>query len=342
MITVEDKEEIRRLFYLEHKGIQWIARTLGHSRKTVRKALADASPPVYQRQEPKPSPKMSPFVPQIEQWLAEDLNNPPKQHLTARRIYELLQAQPDFEAAESTVRRFVRLRRRALHPPEVFIPLAYEPGLDAQCDFGEAQFFLEEVQVKAVLFCLRLCYSKQCFVMAFPHQRQEAFFEGHGAAFRFFQGVPRRIWYDNLKAAVQRVLTGHDRQEQSAFVGLRSHYLFESRFCSPGEAHEKGLIENLVGYARRNFMVPLPQVKSWAATSICWPVARQRVNGSSGARPPPLARGGPRNRGSCCRCPSGPTPVARSTRCGPIAVGWSALRPIATRCRPSTPKPTCC
>jgi transposase len=260
---VEDKEEIRRLFYLEHKGIQWIARTLGHSRKTVRKALADASPPVYQRQEPKPSPKMSPFVPQIEQWLAEDLNNPPKQHLTARRIYELLQAQPDFEAAESTVRRFVRLRRRALHPPEVFIPLAYEPGLDAQCDFGEAQFFLEEVQVKAVLFCLRLCYSKQCFVMAFPHQRQEAFFEGHGAAFRFFQGVPRRIWYDNLKAAVQRVLTGHDRQEQSAFVGLRSHYLFESRFCSPGEAHEKGLIENLVGYARRNFMVPLPRVTSW-------------------------------------------------------------------------------
>jgi len=264
MITVEDREEIRRLFYLEHRSIRWIARTLGHSRKTVRKALGDASAPVYQRQEPKPSPKMNPFAPQIEQWLAEDLNNPPKQHLTARRIHQLLREQPGFAAAESTVRRFVRVRRRALRPAEVFIPLAYDPGRDAQCDFGEAQFFLEEMEVKAVLFCLRLCYSKQCFVMAFPHQRQEAFFAGHVAAFGFFQGVPQRIWYDNLKAAVQRVLSGHARQEQSAFVGLRSHYLFESRFCSPGEAHEKGLIENLVGYARRNFMVPLPRVTSWA------------------------------------------------------------------------------
>ncbi len=263
MITVEDKEEIRRLFYLEHRGIQGIARTLGHSRKTVRKALADASPPVYQRKEPRPSPKMSPFAPQIEQWLAEDLNNPPKQHLTARRIHQLLQEQPGFDAAESTVRRFVRQRRRVIRPPEVFIPLTYDPGVDAQCDFGEAMFFLGEVEVPAVLFCLRLCYSKQPFVMAFPHQRQEAFFEGHVAAFRFWQGVPHRIWYDNLKTAVQRVLTGHERQEQSAFVGFRSHYLFESRFCSPGEAHEKGLIENLVGYVRRNFLVPLLRVNSW-------------------------------------------------------------------------------
>ena len=263
MITVEDKEEIRRLFYLEHKSVRWIARKLGRSRKTVRKALADASPSVYQRKEPRLSPKMSPFAPRVDQWLAEDLNNPVKQHLTARRIYHLLQEEPGFDAAESTVRRFVRLRRLGLEPPEVFIPLAYEPGMDAQCDFGEAKFFLQDELVKAQLFCLRLCYSKRSFVMAFPTQRQEAFFEGHAAAFRFFRGVPHRIWYDNLKTAVLRVLMGRNRQEQSAFVGLRSHYLFESRFCTPGEAHEKGLIENVVGYARRNFLVPLPRVSSW-------------------------------------------------------------------------------
>jgi transposase len=263
MITVEDKEEIRRLFYLDHKGIRCIARMLGHSRKTVRRALADASVPVYQRKEPQPSPKMDPFAAQIDQWLADDLNNPTKQHLTAHRIYQLLQEQPGFAAAESTVRRFVRARHQKIRPPQVFIPLAYDPGVDAQCDFGEAVFVLNEERVNAMLFCLRLCYSKQPFVMAFPHQRQEAFFEGHVAAFRFFHGVPQRIWYDNLKTAVQRVLTGRDRQEQSAFVGLRSHYLFESRFCSPHAGHEKGLIENLVGYARRNFMVPLPQVSSW-------------------------------------------------------------------------------
>lgn len=284
MITVEDKEEIRRLYYLEHKSVRWIARRLGHSRKTVRKALADASPPAYQRREPRLSPKMSPFAPRVDQWLAEDLNNPPKQHLTARRIYHLLRDEPGFEAAESTVRRFVRLRRLELHPPEVFIPLAYEPGMDAQCDFGEAVFLLEEEQVKAQLFCLRLCHSKRTFIMAFPHQRQEAFFEGHAQAFRFFEGVPHRIWYDNLKTAVLRVLTGRNRQEQSAFVGLRSHYLFESRFCTPGEAHEKGLIENVVGYARRNFFVPLPKVNSWEALNqyllaCCQAEDRRRLRG---------------------------------------------------------------
>ena len=263
MITVEDKEEIRRLYHIEHKGIRWIARKLGHARKTVRKALADASPPVYRRKERRPSPRLSAFAQQVDQWLVEDLHNPAKQHLTAHRIYQLLRAEPGFTAAESTVRRFVRLRRQALQPPELFIPLAYEPGMDAQCDFGEAVFLLQDRPIKAQLFCLRLCYSKRSFVMAFPNQRQEAFFEGHAAAFRFFQGVPHRIWYDNLKTAVWRILSGRNRQEQQAFVGLRSHYLFESRFCTPGEAHEKGLIENTVGYVRRNFLVPVPGVSSW-------------------------------------------------------------------------------
>ena len=193
MITVEDKEEIRRLFHIEGKSMRWIAEHLGHSRKTVRKALADASPPVYHRGEPRAKPKMGEFADKVNEWLRQDLNNPRKQHLTARRIYHLLEKEPGFGAAESTVRHFVRQRRQVLHPPAVFIPLVYEPGMDAQCDFGEAQFLLHEVQVTAQLFCMRLGYSKRPFMMAFPTQRQEAFLEGHEAAFRFYQGVPRRI-----------------------------------------------------------------------------------------------------------------------------------------------------
>jgi hypothetical protein len=102
-------------------------------------------------------------------------------------------------------------------------------------------------------------------VCAFPHQRQEAFLEGQRRAFEFFGSIPHRIWYDNLKVAVQKVLVGHRREEQQAFLAFRSHYLFESRFCTPGEGHEKGLVENLVGYARRNFLVPVPAVPSLVA-----------------------------------------------------------------------------
>ena len=263
MITVEEVEHIRRLHFIEGKSIRQIARETGHSRKTIRQALADASPPIYQLKEPRPSPKIGPFAEQIDQWLLQDLNNPPKQHLTARRIYQLLDDLPEFDAAESTVRRFIRLRRQLLRPPQIFIPLAYEPAMDAQCDFGEGIIVLNGARVTAQLFCMRLCYSKRPFVMAFPTQKQEVFFEGHQMAFRFYQGVPHCIWYDNLKPAVKRILEGRNREEQAAFIAFRSHYLFESRFCTPGQAREKGLVEGLVGYSRRNFLVPLPEVGSW-------------------------------------------------------------------------------
>ncbi len=105
-----------------------------------------------------------------------------------------------------------------LDQPDAFIPLEYSPGQDAQCDFGEAQVSIAGQRLTAQYPVPRLCYSTLPFVMAFPHQRQEAFFEGHVAAFDFLGGAPRRSWYDNLTQAVQRVLAGHNRQEQQAFT----------------------------------------------------------------------------------------------------------------------------
>ena len=125
------------------------------------------------------------------------------------------------------------------------------------------------------LFVMRLCYSRKLFVMAFPTQRQEAFLLGHVQAFRHFGGIPRRISYDNLKTAVQQILQGRKREEQTTFTRFRSHYLFESRFCTPGQGHEKGGVESDVGYVRRNFLVPMPQVADFdelnrlLATACC-------------------------------------------------------------------------
>ena len=131
-------------------------------------------------------------------------------------------------------------KRQASQAPQVFLPLEFDPGEDAQVDWGEAVVELAGVRVGVQLFILRLNYSHARFVMAFPFQKQEAFFEGHVQAFRFSGAVPKRITYDNLKTAVFRILTGHNRTEQVAFVTLRSHYLFESRYCTPGQGHEKG------------------------------------------------------------------------------------------------------
>jgi hypothetical protein len=102
------------------------------------------------------------------------------------------------------------------------------------------------------------------FVIAFPHERQEAFLEGLARAFEFFEGVPARVSFDNPKTLVKHILEGHNREEQSAFVAFRSHYVFASHFCMPGEAHEKGEVENLIGTSRRACFVPLPEVASYA------------------------------------------------------------------------------
>jgi hypothetical protein len=147
----------------------------------------------------------------------------------------------------------------------VFLPLEFDPGQDAQVDWGEAQAILAGARVTVQLFVMRLCYSRRTFAMAFPTQRQEAFFDGHVRAFHFFQGVPHRLSYDNLTTAIRPIFTGRTRQEQQAFTAFRSHYLFASHFCTPNEGHEKGQVEHGVGYVRRNFLVPLPEADSFAA-----------------------------------------------------------------------------
>lgn len=93
----------------------------------------------------------------------------------------------------------------------------------------------------------------------YPNERQEAFFDGICRGLEFFGGAPRELVFDNLKAAVKRILKGRNREEQDAFVRLRTHYVFETRFCNPRKGNEKGMVENLVGYGRRNFLVPIPE-----------------------------------------------------------------------------------
>ena len=198
--------------------------------------------------------------PVIAEMLRSDDGKPKKQRHTARRIYTRLKEEYGYLGSEPSVRRCVaELRHRQ---PEVFVPLTYEPGTEAQVDFGEADVVIAGVRQEVQLFCMKLAYSRLPFVMAFPHQRQEAFFEGHREAFKFFGGVPRRLTYDNLKVAVQRILEGHNRQEQEAFRSLRAHYLFDSNFCNPERGNEKGQVESLVGYVRRNALVPVPEVRS--------------------------------------------------------------------------------
>ena len=144
------------------------------------------------------------------------------------------------------------------------MPLAHPPG-DAQADFGEALVVIAGVECKAHDLVVDLPHSDDGFVKAFPAETTEAFCDGHNAAFTYFGGVPRRIVYDNTKLAVARILGDGPRQRTQVFSELQSHSLFDARFGRPGKGNDKGKVEGLVGYARRNFFVPIPRVGSWDA-----------------------------------------------------------------------------
>ena len=150
------------------------------------------------------------------------------------------------------------------------VPLVHDPGVEAEVDWGEAVVILRGVPAKVFVFHMRACHSGAAFAMAFSRETQQAFLEAHAGAFDWFGGVFQTIRYDNLKAAVTKILKGRSRLESDRFIALRSHYLFESSFCEPGEqgAHEKGGVEGEVGRFRRRHFVPLPEVQSIAELNV--------------------------------------------------------------------------
>ena len=185
-----------------------------------------------------------------------------KQRHTARRIFERLRDEHGFEGQYTIVKDYVRERRQRTQ--EMFVPLSHAPG-HAQCDFGEREAIVGGVERKVHYFVLDLPHSDGCFVKADPAETTEAFLDGHAAAFAFLGGAPQSILYDNTKLAVARILGDGRRQRTRTFTELQSHYLFEDRFGRPGKGNDKGKVEGMVGYVRRNFLAPVPRVQSFAA-----------------------------------------------------------------------------
>jgi transposase len=278
MKTVEDYEKIRRAYFVEKQSIRAINRAFGYSRELIRKAIVNPVPQPYQLKKPKKAPVIGPYKQKINDLLEDSDKLPRKQRYTAHKIYELLKTD-GYEGSEGSIHNYVSQQRRKRKRRQAYLPLEFDPGQDAQADWGEAMVIMGGESVKVQLFVMRLNYSKVRFAMAFPFQKQEAFFAGHIQAFHFFGGMPRRITYDNLKTAVYKVLEGKNREEQKAFKSFRSHYLFESHYCTPTKAHEKGGVENDIGYAQRNFMSPLPQVDTYQELNeMLWEKCLQDMN----------------------------------------------------------------
>jgi len=266
---VEQFERIRRDHCDEGMSVRALAVRYRVHRRTVRQALADAVPPAPKVPE-RVSPALGPHEAMVRGWLVADLDAPRKQRHTARRVWQRLIDEEGAAVAESSVRGLVAAVKVevGLDRRRVAVPQTHPPGVEAEVDFGEFKAVIAGIVVKLWMFVLRLSHSGKAVHIAYANQAQESFLDGHVRAFAALGGVPTgMIRYDNLTPAVVRVLLGRARWENERFVGLRSHYGYDSFFCLPGiaGAHEKGGVEGEIGRFRRRHLTPVPRAASLAA-----------------------------------------------------------------------------
>lgn len=282
---MEEWSEIRRRVLIEGVSRREVMRQTGMHWKTLQKILQHSEPPGYRQQKPRIKKKLGPYLERIEQILKDDKAMPRKQRHTAKRIWERLKEE-GFKGGYTAVKEVVReLGQRT---QEVFVPLTHRPG-EAQVDFGQALVKLNGSLRKVNFFVLALPYSDAFFVQAFERECTETFWTGHVSAFEFLGGVPHTITYDNTRVAVSFLLGKKERKLTAAFCQLKSHYLFNHRFCNVARANEKGVVEGLVKFTRLNFFVPVPQMRDFDELNAylrkrCTEDQQRRLRGQAGTK----------------------------------------------------------
>lgn len=257
---MKDYKEIRQRF-LAGESQRSIAKSMNISRNTVKKYCEGAKVP-WERKTPERQSTIltDDIIAFILSCLEEDKQEGlKKQQHTAKRIYDRLVSEKGFTGGESTIRNKVRVLKESI--PNAFIPLQFDAGDAIQIDWGESVIYLNGEKTTVNLFCARLCYSCRPVVLAYSRQNEESFLDAFVRTFNVLGGVPKRVIFDNGKVAVKDGFGAHAKK-QEGYTALSAHYGFDAVFCNPAEGHEKGLVEGLVGWARRNICVPVPKVTS--------------------------------------------------------------------------------
>ena len=249
--------------YISGESQRSIARRLGVSRPTVKKYCEGASMPGVRKEYLRAPSVVTPDVERFIRFCLETDKEEGlrKQSHTAKRIYDRLVSEIGFTGSYSIVRRVVHEMKAHYIPAQADIPLEYDPGDAIQIDWGEATIYLHGEKKTVQIFCGRLCYSCDIFVMACLNQNAESFLEAQQRMFDHFVGVPRRLIFDNGKVGVKEGFGLH-AVAQDYYRIFAAHYVFATDFCNVASGNEKGLVENLVGYSRNNFLVPVPRVDS--------------------------------------------------------------------------------
>ena len=261
MLRMDQVHVIRHKVLREGASIRQVAHELGLSRNTVSKYLEQSAPVrrTYRRRE---RPVWARVQPRLEELLAEwEPRTTAKQRLTGVRLHRALREE-GYRIGLTMIHEYLRERRR--QRTEVYVPLIHRAGDEAQVDFFEVTVELNGQWHKAWKFLLRLMYSGREFVWLYNRCDTVAFLDGHARAFAYLGGVPRRCIYDNLSAAVRKIIEGQ-RRLTKRFEALVSHYLFEPCFARVGEGHDKGGVESRGKAIRLQHLAPVPRGESLSA-----------------------------------------------------------------------------
>jgi transposase len=235
-------------------SIRQIARTFHHTRRKIRRVLAESEPRPYIRTNERPAPILGPFHPVIDQILIDDEAAPPKQRHTAAQVHRRLHDEHGY----AQVQRY--LRRKRVRHQETFIPLGHLPGRRLEADFGHIHVDFPDGRRLVSFLVTTWAYSNAPFVLALPFERTEAILEGMVAAFDFFGGVPGEVWWDNPKTVATLILQGRERRLHPRYAALAAHYAFDPHSCMPARGNEKPGAESTVKAVRRRFATPVPRV----------------------------------------------------------------------------------
>jgi transposase len=257
MLTVDDYARIR-LAHRDGMSIRQIASTFRHSRRKVREVLAQPQPTPYTRAQPPPAPVLGAFHQAIDAILAADADAPPKQRHTAMQIFRRLRDEHAYPGGYDQVRRYVGTHRRSRQ--ETFIPLAHDPGVRLEADFGHIHVDFPDGRRLVPVLINAWAYSHYGFALALPTERTEAILAGMVAAFTFFGCVPREVWWDNPRTVVRLICKGRERRPNDYYQALASHYRFEALFCMPARGNEKPHAETRVRVLQQQWATPVPRV----------------------------------------------------------------------------------
>jgi transposase len=257
MLTVDDYGAIRRA-RRDGKSIRLIASEFNHSRNTIRKILKQAEPNPSPSTRDRFAPLLGPVEAVIDQVLIDDELAPPKQRHTAAQVFRRLRDEHDYRGGYAQVQRYL-LKHRRRHQ-ETFIPLGHLPGRRLEADFGHIHVDFPDGRRQVPFLVTAWAYSNAPFVQALPFERTEAILEGMVAAFEFFGGVPKEVWWDNPRTVATLILPGRARQLHPRYAALASHHLFDPLFCMPARGNEKPDAEGTVKAVQRRFATPVPRV----------------------------------------------------------------------------------